>query len=384
MLKRDRRDNLMTKYELSLTRAYVPDWGLTDAVRELFQNALDQQTVNPDNKMFWDYNEEDETFSIGNKLSILEPQSLLLGSTTKADNANTIGQFGEGYKVATLVLNRLDKKVTFYNYGAREVWTSRFSKSKKYGVEILVFETDKKFPWITVPNNNLTITLENISLDEFSEIEETILHMRDDYPCKATEKGEILMDMDEAGRMYVNGLYISTDSSFGYGYNFKPSCVKLDRDRRLIPGFELKWTTAQMWGTLEDPDDDTSEAVVKLLAEDKPDVEFLRSANSSYTTRKNAVKSISNNVHESFVKEHGQNAIAITSTAELESVPEGRKPVIVVQSYKELLEDSDDYDNYEPEPVPELVDRVQDWLDAWKNQMPLSAGQELQEILDED
>jgi hypothetical protein len=227
----------------------------------------------------------------------------------------------------------------------------------------------------------LTITLENISLDEFSEIEETILHMRPDYDHWTTLKGEILGDEADKGKMFVNGLYISTEESFEYGYNFKPSCVKLDRDRRLIPGFELKWTTSQMWATLDEVTDHTNAAVEQLLSDDKPDVEFFRSANSG---QRNAVKAIANHTHTSFVKRHGENAIAITSTEDLESVPEGRKPVIVVQSYKELLEDSDDYDSYEPEPEPPLTDKVQDWLDSWKWSFSDEAREELQKILDED
>lgn len=371
----------MTKYELSLTRAYVPDWGLTDAVRELFQNALDQQTVNPENTMFWGYDEETEALVIGNKLSILEPKSLLLGSTTKADNPDTIGQFGEGYKVATLVLTRLDKAVTFYNYGAKEVWTSRFSKSRKYGVEILVFEIDKKYPWTKVPDNNLSIIVENISLDEFAEIEETILHMRPSANTWLNSKGEILLDENDQGKMFVNGLYISSDASFCYGYNFLPNCVKLDRDRRLIPGFELKWTIAQMWATLDIEDDETTEAIVRMVAQSKPDVEYLRIANSG---QRQAVKSISNNVYAAFTKAHGQNAIAISSTEELNSVPEGRTPIIVEQTYKDLLEDSDDYESYDAPEEATLKDKIQDWLDVWEDDMPADARDALEAILDED
>lgn len=77
----------MTKYELSLTKDYVPGWTLTDAMRELFQNAVDQEVTVPGNTMFWEYHEEIESFHIGNKLSILEPKSLLLGASTLPEPA---------------------------------------------------------------------------------------------------------------------------------------------------------------------------------------------------------------------------------------------------------------------------------------------------------
>lgn len=56
----------MANYELTVSMGYVPTWTHVDAVREIFQNAKDEETVNPENKMFFDYNEETETLMIEN------------------------------------------------------------------------------------------------------------------------------------------------------------------------------------------------------------------------------------------------------------------------------------------------------------------------------
>ena len=111
----------MRKIELSLASDYVPSWTIVDAIRELFQNALDQEVQSPGNKATWSY--ENGTFKISNKQSTLTTKTLLLGTSSKSEDTRTIGQFGEGYKIATLVLLRNNKQVTIYNYGLREVWT---------------------------------------------------------------------------------------------------------------------------------------------------------------------------------------------------------------------------------------------------------------------
>ncbi len=45
----------MRKYELSISADYVPEWGTTEAIREFFQNSIDEETRDPGNKMFFDY-----------------------------------------------------------------------------------------------------------------------------------------------------------------------------------------------------------------------------------------------------------------------------------------------------------------------------------------
>lgn len=374
----------MTKYELSLTKDYVPGWTLTDAMRELFQNAIDQEATVPGNTKFFEYHHGIESFHIGNKMSVLEPRSLLLGATTKADDPNTIGKFGEGYKIATLVLLRLGKKVTFFNYGAREVWRARFSKSRKYNAEILVFEVDKTFPWKTVPNNNLTIVVEGITSEEYFEIQASNLHLQEDYKHWTTSYGQILKDPDMAGHMYVNGLYITTNKDFAYGYNFKPDAISLDRDRKLIPDFNLKWTTSQMWAAFQDGinwDENSIAAASKLISESRPDVAFFRSANSWETRDKFIV--IVNRAYEDFKLENGENAVPVTSTEELTKVPGSHKAVIVSESYANAIKASTEYTEVEPVKALTLQQRIDFWISVYNPEMSDEALDALQDIVEE-
>ena len=36
----------MRRFELGMTLDYASDWGITDAVREFFQNAMDEEKMN--------------------------------------------------------------------------------------------------------------------------------------------------------------------------------------------------------------------------------------------------------------------------------------------------------------------------------------------------
>lgn len=367
----------MTKYELSLTKDYVPDWTVLDAIRELFQNALDQETVAKDNTMFWDYSEG--TFSVGNKLSILEPKSLLLGATTKADDSKTIGKFGEGYKIATLVLTRLGKTVTFYNYGAKEVWRARFSKSKKYGAEILVFEVDKKFPWTTVPDNNLTIHIEGITEQEFEDIKGTNLHIANESVNSVfTPHGEVLLDAEMKGKMFVNGLYICTSDIFKYGYNFNPDKVSLDRDRKLIRDFDLKWTTSQMW--LSSKDVEVTRLAADLVDANAPDTEYI--VNAAWDKRD--LNDISYEVAMRFVSKNGDKAVPVSTQSEAELVPKTHRPIIVTQSVADMVKRSDYFVAPKPAYVPTFTDKVEDWLNTYGSNIKRDYRRELQALLTEE
>lgn len=375
----------MTKYELSLTKDYVPDWTIVDAVRELFQNAVDQEATVPDNKMFWDYNEDESTFIIGNKLSVLEPKSLLLGASTKTGDDNTIGKFGEGYKIATLVLTRLGKKVTFYNYGAREVWRARFSKSRKYGAEILVFEVEKANIWKKVPDNNLTIVVEGVTWEESIKIGDSNLHMQEGYKYYNTSKGRILLDEDLKGKMFVNGLYICENKEFHCGYDFKPGMIELDRDRRLIPDFNLKWKTSQMWVDFSEDDDswdyDAIAMASNLVKLGAPDVLYMEDAN---WTRDKKYKAVAEDVSESFKLEHGENAVPVSTQYEAELVPNTHKPIIVTEAYKKVIKSSPKYIAPAPVVRKSLHEAVKEWMTEWKDSVGDDAMEALRKIVDEE
>ncbi len=97
---------LSRAYELSLSKQYVSHWGMADGVRELLQNALDSESP-----FEWEF--KDGSLFLHSRYSKLEPRTLLLGQTSKAEDTTAIGSFGEGYKIAMLVLTRAHFRYTW-------------------------------------------------------------------------------------------------------------------------------------------------------------------------------------------------------------------------------------------------------------------------------
>lgn len=363
----------MTKYELSITKDYAPDWTVVDSIREFFQNALDQQTVNGDNPMFYEY--KDGVFKIGNAKSKLETKSLLLGASSKVGNSETIGQFGEGYKIASLVLSRLGKEVKIYNYGARELWTASIGYSKRYDADLLIFKVDKKYPWATIPDNDLTIEITGITEEEMEDIINSNLHMQN-YECAETPKGEILLDDKHRGMMFVNGLHITDTRNFNYGYNFKPSMIKLDRDRKLIKEFDLEWTTSEIWANAKS--DELKKLASELIKKGAPDVNYINSRVG------HSMNDISKEVLNDFKNTYGENAVPVSTQDEIELIPSNYKPVIVNPVIKQVINNSSYYVAPKPVYIPTLLDKVELWLITHGDNIKRDARRELSNIIENE
>lgn len=265
----------MSKYELTISSNYVRHWGVWEGVREFFQNAIDEENSNPDHEMSWEY--EDGCLTIINRNCKLSINSLLLGNTSKSDG-KSIGQFGEGYKVAIVVLLREGKKITIHN--GDELWNVRFVNSRRYKDQVPVIETSK----FGVTGSDLIIEIEGITEDEWEEITDKILQVREevygtDPEQVDTEYGSILPDM--SGKIYVEGLYISTKESLKYGYNFKSYTCTLNRDRNILSDFEITWNASRIGCTafqnnsnklyefLDFPDGDYAQHFISKNSEDE-------------------------------------------------------------------------------------------------------------------
>lgn len=183
-----------------ITAAYVSDWGLQEALREIVQNALDAGGMQI-HRHNGDYNH----WVISNQGSF-NREVLLLGNSQKSEGS--IGKYGEGMKLAMLVLARLEI--------AHRVSSGCVSYSGGFA------EGEFAQPTFTIYEAECAHT-DRVEFHVYHNIDDLVHAIYKDMDHGMCEEG-----------LYVNGLYVSDLPGFRYGYNMPNGMVNLDRDRRSV------------------------------------------------------------------------------------------------------------------------------------------------------
>lgn len=298
----------MTRHKMSLSVEYVPDWGVQEALRELFQNCIDHGD--------WSYNIRHDSLELRSKDTSLSNATLLLGHSRKSDGA--IGKFGEGFKLAVLVLTRLGKKVTIDT--ANEVWRPKLIDSRTYKTKQLVFDTEKSKVIMT----DLIFTIEGLTEEELTELKNQNLHVNMVGSKLDTKYGHVI---HRPGDIFVNGLFVAHMKDYKFGYNLKPEYLKLDRDRRMVRDFDLQWITSQIWVKAED-----HELVLSMITDKCPDVQYLDSFIYSEGT------ALADTAAGAFLVEHGVDAVPVSSQCDIDRAKEqGHENIVLIPEIQQKL-----------------------------------------------
>lgn len=270
----------MKNYELPISPNYVCNWGIKEAIREILQNAIDADSSGYSMKVV--YNENINQLQIINDNASSSVSSLVLGCSSKTDIENMIGKFGEGYKLALVVLLRKGMGVTIYN--GKETWSPSFQYSDNYKTQVLNID-------ISVNENSdedyVEFCIDGINRDLYNELLIYFPCINEDFgDVIESDNGQILLDEQFKGKMYVEGLYIQSDSNFKYGYNFNANVVDLDRDRKAINYYELKRLTA---------------SAIVGAEECRP--ELFKAISDSYTDVKD-IKDVIDDANDEFLKQY--------------------------------------------------------------------------------
>jgi len=213
------------RIHMTLDAEYVPQWGIVEGCRELIQNWLD---AGGEGKPEYG----DGILTMDNpKAEGLCRSVLLIGRSTKADDDEQRGQFGEGLKLGALALVRKGCEVVVRTRD--EVWTACLDEHPEFDRTVLAWDIQ-----VTSGTrlNGVHVEVHGLTQEQWNNIEG---RFRWDVPATTSE-----FLPDEPGRIYVKGIFVCKVDGMEHGYNL--ANAKVDRDRGLIDGFDLNYEACRL------------------------------------------------------------------------------------------------------------------------------------------
>ena len=229
-----------TIVETSLSFEYVSSWSVKEALRELIQNCIDNSgTVTKVN----------DALVLNNPDTVLSKQVLYMGITHKRDDQESIGQHGEGLKLALLALTRESETVVITN--GTESWRPFFRKNT-HGVRVLCVEITE----LDTLGSSFSIVL------DYPKFDLSKLYLGSGNPEEDFNRNYLLRESKYAGMLFSQGLFVSTiDSEFGYNL----TGLTLERDRSVITNWTLQDKVVDVWEKLLLTDTTLGQRLAKTL-----------------------------------------------------------------------------------------------------------------------
>lgn len=309
------------KFEYPIKATYVQDWHVLHALREVIANALDAEVTLGAAKTIH-YDVRRKLVRVVSHEVTLDREVLLFGGSTKSGQAALIGQYGEGLKLALLVLAREGYKTRIRN-GRHESWTPTIEHSEKWGSEVLTLDirkTDRQ-------DESFEVEVEGITGDTWEAVKGLFLCLA---PSRTfdTPQGQILLDATHVGAVYVKGVKVTFVPNYVYGYNFKN--LHIGRDRSIPARWDMDGEIARMLTCLAATGEQKTREVVKLLEGNLPEGEVLRYHHTD---------TLLDALAADFADRYGEGVVPCGALAECESVRHlGGKGVAVTPLYAELLQ----------------------------------------------
>ena len=315
-----------TTLELTLNPEYVKDWGVWEAIREFLQNALDSQDLGYKAEISYVTNTKEPQLRIVTEGVTIDRDTLLLGTTNKSGRNNQRGEFGEGMKLACLVLVRNGLKVRIKS--GNEQWTPKIDFSGNFNSELLMVDTAPcKY------RNQVQVDVIGLSPNDWKTIQSRVLDLKKPKKDEVMSVGynKILMGDRFQNLLFVKGIFVcQLPGKYYFGYDL--DSVSLDRDRRLADPWDLRYAISKTLESAVSKDLLPIHEVMTILNGDFEE----HAAVASNVYNSNA---LSKGVTAAFVKKHGEETIPVSDTAQsVEARHYGFNTVVVSKGIKSLIE----------------------------------------------
>lgn len=245
----------MKTINYAMTSDYRSNWNAVDAVREIVQNCLDNRT-NP-SKYFLGL---DGRMVIETHGFVLPLSTLAMGESEKPSGA--IGGFGEGLKLALMILEREGCGVTVRT--GSQVITPAFELDEvvqRHTFRIHIEEVEERLEGLRFEFK--------VNKDYVKEIKQKI-NVFSDNVLPLPNRGSVDMIEEMPGVVMVNGLFVCSEDKFRYGYNFSPETITLGCDRQIANSFGMAWETSKVWAGRVN--EDNADEVLNMITEECLDV----------------------------------------------------------------------------------------------------------------
>ncbi|AUR92290.1 hypothetical protein NVP1170O_177 [Vibrio phage 1.170.O._10N.261.52.C3] len=224
----------MTQFNLTIDINAAYKWGVTDGVRDLIQNMLDQGD--------YDWNYSNRTLTLTNYGVSLDRGYFLQGKSTKRDDPTSRGQYGEGSTLAIAVLLREGLDITIIN--DEVLWVPEVTYDTNFNSDVISITEEEP----ETRTNNFSIEVDGIDESTWEEVLLNTLPFQDDIgEVFEGEDCTLLLDEKWHGRVYCGGLFVCEMVEFGAGYDFKPEALPLNRDRAEVDSWTLQYRTKDLW-----------------------------------------------------------------------------------------------------------------------------------------
>ncbi len=306
---------------LPLSPGYVPTWGEFEVVREILQNAIDEDEQRG-HKMAVVH--DGERLTVTNDGANLRPDALLIGESGKGDR-RLRGEHGEGLDLALLVAARLGVNMEITT--PDEVWTPRIEFNDDLGGQCLVVRMRPKLP----PRGDYVSVSFDVSAESWAKLRRRFTFIDPPEDAVVTDKGTLILDQGRLGDIYVKGIWVTRRAEFPFGIDLPD--VGLDRDRRLIQDFDLKWACgAVMTEALERDPSRFAERTYAMIEKKVAGADYVTSHVHQGTK---AAQSLT----EQFRAKHGQDAVPcrnLDQSKQLHKV--GRQGVLLDDGLASVIE----------------------------------------------
>jgi hypothetical protein len=256
----------MNVIQYPISFKYIQHWTIQDALREIYQNAVDAGGV------AIEYTHDPDQLVIHNHQGCFEPQDLLLGESTKTNDPNSLGKWGEGLKLGALVCIRNAKEISLIDYNSMREY--KFGDTAfDFGdttIKTLAVEVND-LVGKDVPTQGVNVVIKNVTESEYGTFISSCLMLNNGLKDALTKKDRsILIDPKEQGNIYIGGLYICNIAKLKYGYNFKPGDVTIGRDRNITSDYSVLSQCAYLWEEFQE-----DERLIEMVEAGTYDVTYI-------------------------------------------------------------------------------------------------------------